>query len=183
MPRLVDRDQRREELLARCFELFAREGYAGLTMRRIGKELGVSTGTLYHYFAGKPELFAQMFQWIRTQDIRALAEFAPPGLPLARRLELLQDFVVQHAASMSHALRIALEFHREAPDAAGRALLRETLDDYRGAIAQQLDLEDPQVISAIMSFILGILTQHTLDPERVDVRAQVKLVELALVGR
>jgi AcrR family transcriptional regulator len=181
VPRVVDHDQRRQQLLERCFELFARQGYAGLTMRRIARNLGTSTGTLYHYFDGKADLFAQMFRWIRGRDIRALAASVPDDVAPAERLELLEAFVVENAQVMSQALRIALEFHREADTPADRALLHETLDDYRGALEEQLGLDDPAAGATILSFILGILTHHILDPDRVDVADQVKLVERVLV--
>ncbi|MGB6015410.1 MAG: helix-turn-helix domain-containing protein, partial [Nodosilinea sp.] len=48
MPKIVDHDQYRREILDQCFDLFAEKGYAALTMRQIAQELGVSTGTLYH---------------------------------------------------------------------------------------------------------------------------------------
>ena len=180
MPRLVDHDVRRAELLEACFGLFARKGYAGLTMRRIATELGVSTGTLYHYFKGKADLFAQMFRWIRARDIRALAESVPPDLTLESRMQALDRFVELHSQSLSDALRIALEFHREAPDDEGRALLHETLAEYRSAIRTQLDLEDPQEVSTLLSCLLGILIHRLLDPGAVDVHDQVGRIRRAL---
>ncbi len=180
MPRVVDHDQRRQELLEQCFALFAREGYAGLTMRRIATELGTSTGTLYHYFAGKGDLFAQMFRWIRRRDILEIAASVPPDTPLDQRLDLLRLFLVGHADAMSQALRIALEFHREASTAEDRALLAETLADYRGAIEEQLGIADPVVSGAVLSLLLGILTQHVLDPAHVDIDAQMERVRLLL---
>ncbi len=181
MPRVVDHDQRRQELLERSFELFAREGYAGLSMRRIATELGTSTGTLYHYFDGKADLFAEMFRWIRNRDILELAATVPADIDREQRLVVLEGFVADHAEPMGHALRIALEFHREATGPADRALLQETLREYRVAIEAQLGLDDPTAGSAVLSFILGILIHRVLDPDQVDVAAQVKLVELALV--
>lgn len=181
MPRVVDHEKRREELLEACFGLFARQGYAGLTMRRIARELGVSTGTLYHYFDGKADLFAQMFRWIRARDIRALAESVPQGLDLPTRLAALDDFIALHSTNMANALRIALEFHREAPDEAGRALLHETLAEYRAAVQSQLELADPAQAATVLSCLLGILTHHILDPDQVSVRDQVRAVRSALV--
>lgn len=181
MPRVVDHDQRRQELLEQCFALFAREGYAGLTMRRIASELGTSTGTLYHYFGGKADLFAQMFRWIRNRDILEIAASVPADVPLDQRLELLRAFLVGHADSMSQALRIALEFHREASSPEDRALLAETLADYRGAIEDQLGVSDPVVVGSVLSLLLGILTQHVLDPAHTDIDAQMDRVRL-LVG-
>ncbi|MEM7759849.1 MAG: helix-turn-helix domain-containing protein, partial [Cyanobacteria bacterium P01_A01_bin.40] len=69
MPKIVDHHRYRKELLAKCFDLFAQRGYGSLTMRQVAKEIGVSTGTLYHYFASKEELFRQLIEEITEQDI------------------------------------------------------------------------------------------------------------------
>ena len=42
MPKIVNHTEYREELLEKCFELFARSGFQSVTMREIGKKLGIS---------------------------------------------------------------------------------------------------------------------------------------------
>ncbi len=69
MPKIVDAQQYRQELLSKCFDLFAEKGYANVTTRQIAKELEVSTGTLYHYFPNKQVLFEQLAEQVCFQDI------------------------------------------------------------------------------------------------------------------
>ncbi|MEA5464934.1 helix-turn-helix domain-containing protein [Leptothoe sp. PORK10 BA2] len=57
MPKVVDSEEYRKELLHRSFDLFASRGYASVTTRQISKELGISTGAMYHYFSSKQVLF------------------------------------------------------------------------------------------------------------------------------
>ena len=57
MPKIVDVEQYRKELLLKSAELFAEKGYANMTTRELAQGLGVSTGTLYHYFPSKAALF------------------------------------------------------------------------------------------------------------------------------
>lgn len=76
MPKIVNHEQYRKELLSKCFDLFAAKGYAAITMRQISAGLKVSTGTLYHYFPNKQALFEQLVEEISQQDvITALTEF------------------------------------------------------------------------------------------------------------
>ena len=76
MPKIVNHEQYRKELLNKCFDLFAEKGYAAITMRQISASLKVSTGTLYHYFPNKQALFEQLVEEISQQDIiTALTEF------------------------------------------------------------------------------------------------------------
>jgi AcrR family transcriptional regulator len=56
VPKIVDHDARREELVEATWRVIARSGMVGATMREIAREAGVSTGLLAHYFADKEDL-------------------------------------------------------------------------------------------------------------------------------
>lgn len=165
MPRVVDHDERREEILSHCFDLFARQGYAALTMRAIATELGVSTGTLYHYFTGKAALFQAMLTWIAKRDILLATENLPAAANLPDRIEILASFADAHAPTLESALRIALDFHQQQPEAEARGALASTVNEYKQALAEQFGGEDPRLAAALMSFLLGTLVHHMLDPE------------------
>jgi AcrR family transcriptional regulator len=51
----VDVD-RRERIIVAAARLFAERGIAGTTVRMIGDEVGVLSGSLYHHFASKEEM-------------------------------------------------------------------------------------------------------------------------------
>jgi AcrR family transcriptional regulator len=70
MPKIVDSEEYRKELLDKCFDLFANKGYANVTTRQIAKELGISTGAMYHYFPSKQALFEQLVEQISWQDVK-----------------------------------------------------------------------------------------------------------------
>ena len=69
MPKIVDHDAYREELVLRYFDIFAKRGYADVTMREIASTLGVSTGTLYHYFPTKKSILEHMFRIASRHDM------------------------------------------------------------------------------------------------------------------
>jgi AcrR family transcriptional regulator len=165
MPRIVDHEERRDEILARCFELFARHGYATLTMRAIATALGVSTGTLYHYFTGKTELFQAMLAWIARRDIHQATEALRPEATLPERIDHLARFVEAHGETLQSALRIALDFHRQQPEAEPRRALQLTVQEYERALAEQFGPSDPRLASMMMSLILGGLVHRMLDPD------------------
>jgi AcrR family transcriptional regulator len=56
MPKVVDHDQRRRELLEATAAVIAAEGIQAATVRRIAAECGCTTGLVTHYFAEKDEL-------------------------------------------------------------------------------------------------------------------------------
>lgn len=86
MPKIVDHEQYRRELLSRCFDLFAEKGYGSLTMRQIAQGLGVSTGTLYHYFPSKEVLFEQLLEELTEQDIHTITSALKGADTLSDRL-------------------------------------------------------------------------------------------------
>lgn len=53
---------RKGEILDAAVAVFASEGYAGGSMRRIAEEIGLSEPALYRYFAGKEDLFVTLIE-------------------------------------------------------------------------------------------------------------------------
>ena len=56
MPKTVDPQSKRQELLTASWDVIAREGLKGATLRRVAAEAGCTTGTLVHYFPDRAAL-------------------------------------------------------------------------------------------------------------------------------
>lgn len=166
MPKIVDHEEKREDILNRCFELFARRGYGAVTMREIARRVGVSTGTLYHYFPAKNELFQQMFRLMSRRDtLRAERELALES-DYRARLRRLVRFVSINAEHFQNLLLMALDYHRRhGHEAASRRFIRETLAFYRQVLREQLGLRETGLERVIFSCLIGMLVQQMLDPE------------------
>lgn len=57
MAKHADHEKRRAAFAEAAFNILAREGLSGLTVRDVAKEAGFTTGALVHYFPSKSELF------------------------------------------------------------------------------------------------------------------------------
>jgi AcrR family transcriptional regulator len=79
VPKIVDHEQRRQELLAATWRVIARTGIVGVTTREIAREAGVSTGVLAHYFADKEELLAAALR-LSHQQVYARIQERTQGL-------------------------------------------------------------------------------------------------------
>ncbi|WP_375748431.1 TetR/AcrR family transcriptional regulator [Vibrio sp. HN007] len=64
MPKIVDREAYRNELIAKAVDIFSEHGLNGLGMRGIAEALGVSKSALYHYFSSKEELFTACTEFV-----------------------------------------------------------------------------------------------------------------------
>ena len=49
----------KEPILTKAILLFAEKGFAGLSMRQLAKEIGISVATIYHHFPDKQSLYQE----------------------------------------------------------------------------------------------------------------------------
>jgi len=62
VPKVVDIDERRAQLIAATSEAIARDGLANVTLRSIAGSAGWTTGIVTHYFADKRSLLMATFE-------------------------------------------------------------------------------------------------------------------------
>ena len=132
MPRIVDHDKQRAELLAGSFALFAERGYGVVTMRGLSKSLGISTGSLYHYFDSKPAMFRQLLLARAEQDIADAEAEVPADLDADGRLTALLGWLesgqIQSAPVTEYAFDRVADAHRaiESAQTTGKLVLVPT---------------------------------------------------------
>lgn len=160
MPKALPAEARRAEILDAAFALFAARGFHALSMRDLARELGASTGVLYHWFPGKPELFSAMLERQVERQVReALAAVGEAG----DRLGALGRHIAENADDLQRTLLVALDWYRAEPRA--HAPIAAALDAYRAALAGELGLGADEV-DRVLSMVLGGLLQRLLDPAR-----------------
>ncbi|UCF96906.1 MAG: TetR family transcriptional regulator [Spirochaetaceae bacterium] len=57
-------DRRRKEIMESCYQVIARKGLEGATLKRIGREMGVAPSLLIHYFKNKEELMVALVEYM-----------------------------------------------------------------------------------------------------------------------
>ena len=78
-----------------ALRLFARRGYAAVSMRAIAAEVGVKAGALYLYTSGKQALLFDLMR-AHMEDLLAAAAEAVPAGPPERRLDAFARFHVRY---------------------------------------------------------------------------------------
>ncbi len=73
MPKAVDPEEKRAELVEASWQVIADEGLRAATLRRVAAEAGCSTGQLTHYFSGRRAL---LIDALRSAHYRAGARMA-----------------------------------------------------------------------------------------------------------
>jgi len=169
MPKIVDRELQRQEILSAAFPLFAQKGFGVVGMRQCAKELGVSTGTLYHYFSSKEALFEQMFLRKSQGLIRELVQVIPGDGPREDRIDALVQFVEEQSVELQRMLVMAFDFRRNGPEAS--ELLHQSFLFFRNSLREMLGISDSDDADRILVLLFGILSRDILLKDKLNVNA------------
>lgn len=190
MPKIVDHEKRREEIVAATWRVIDQFGLDEATTRRIAEEAGYSNGVLAHYFRDKDDILVQALTLahahVRTRSavvaraehglaaLRAVVEQALP-LDAERLLEARIEFSFLERARHVPRLR---DVHRDEV-----AHFRAALGDLvRGARADGaiVAVTDDEAVEQILVLVDGLSVQALLDPERVPAAVQLRMLDLLL---
>lgn len=114
MPKIVDRDERRNEIISAYLGLVNEKGFDAVTTRVLTKHLGVSTGSLWNYFESQIELVEEAFRKTFEEQRQRLAKIADTN----RGLSALSGFVLEVlplTASGQDDARTMIEFWQKGP--------------------------------------------------------------------
>ena len=175
MPKIVNHDEYRKELIARCMDLFGRKGYDNVTMREIAAELDVSTGTLYHYFPTKQSLFEQMFEQERRVDVEEALRGMNGIAALRERLERLNVHWGDRKEYYQNVLLLAIDFFRSNGAVPDQKVLVSFSEYYRKAMSESLEIPLPEA-SLLFIFVIGLMYHSLLGPAGVDFNEQLELM-------
>lgn len=161
---------------AEARRLFARHGYAAVSMRQIAAAVGVQAGALYAYTPDKQALLHDLLD-SHMQELLAAWQDDPAAPPLTR----LEAFVRFHIAfSLDHSDAVFLSYmelrnltprnHRRIADLRGRyeAALETILRD--GIAAGVMRLDDPKLATMALIAMLTGVTNWYREGGRLDRR-------------
>jgi AcrR family transcriptional regulator len=178
MPKIVDHDQYREELLTQSFDLFAKKGYASITMRQLAEGLGVSTGTLYHYFPSKRVLFEQLIDQLSQQDmLRATAELKN-SQTLTERMYIVGEFLAENEDYFLKQTYLMMDFyqHEDFEKVRNHVPFQKAYERYQQAISDYIGISDPALIRFVLANIDGLILHRIYGNETFSIREQVLLL-------
>ncbi len=163
MPKIVDHDQRRSELLAKCFGVFAEKGYAAVTTRELERVTGVSTGVLYHYFDSKEDLFSRLMRSFVERITSELVDAIVTGRNPEARLALIMRYLDAKEDELASYLLVLTDYAR----CVGIAKFREELDFQRAESALQELLTSSLEMSReraqkTLTYVMGLIITRFL---------------------
>ena len=185
MPKIVNHEQYRKELLGKCFNLFAEKGYAAITMRQISAGLKVSTGALYHYFPNKQALFEQLVEEISQQDIiTALTEFGGKN-NLLELMEALGQYLVRNEDYLIKWTYLWVDFcqHQDSKIMLTNSTVFKRANQRCHQLAcDLLGVRDVVLASFVLSFVNGVVLEKLWGNENIDFSEQCQLLGEMIVA-
>jgi AcrR family transcriptional regulator len=73
VPRIVDKDTKRKEIVQASLGVFAQKGFKDTIMADIAGAAGIGKGTIYEYFPNKQAIFHNVFQLIQNELDREIS--------------------------------------------------------------------------------------------------------------
>lgn len=181
MPKIVDHDQYRKELLMKSFDLFAQKGYSSITMRQMAQGLGVSTGTLYHYFPSKEALFVQLVEELEQQNVLKFLAEAGNLSTLPERIETLFIFVAKNEDYILKQILLWIDFcQQDWSDVSTKQRLKQADEQTIQAIADYLQIEDVATFDVVTNFLYGLFLRRLFAEETISYAEQGALLSKIL---
>lgn len=175
MPRLVDHDEQRDQLAEACLRLFARKGFAAVTMRELATANGVSTGKFYHYFPNKQAILMHLFSTSADRDLGALADVLPADADAHARRAAFLAFVDAAEERLRNLVLVAIDVHRHheqgLPGTPGGLL--GVVQSYMENIGRWLGLTTVADRERVLRAVIGALLHRATEPESAPVSARV----------
>lgn len=146
--------------------LFARHGYAAVSMRQIASEVGVQVGALYNYTPDKQTLLFSLMKGHMDELLAAHDASEPTSDPMDQ-LESFTRLHIQFHAERPELVFIAyMELRNLEPD--NFAIIEELRNQYesmleeilqRGAVAGIFRMSDPKITAlAVIAMLTGVNT-------------------------
>lgn len=179
MPKIVDKQLYRQELLEKCFDLFAQKGYGAITMRQIAQGLKVSTGTLYHYFPSKQALFEQLVEEMMERDISIVTQKWHDLRSMDERAEVFGNYLAENLDYQIKWMYLMVDF-AQSQDGLGLSdqqdWQKKMCDRYHSVIYEFIGVENPAIADFVMSFVDGLIVEKLLGNVVIDVVEQCVLL-------
>ena len=184
MPKIVDHDQRRREIVDAYLRVLARAGISGTNGRTVARELGVVPGTLWHYFGS----FEEIAEAAARRGVERTLERIRARADGARGLEALLaigDEILPTSAVTLEEARVVVAFwgqvHSGTDVRSAFGRVREFTELTRGAVDEAV--EDGELLSSTPVEALVRLLDSVYAGEQVIATADSAAKDAAEVRR
>ena len=176
MPKIVDHDERRLELVDATWRIIARLGIEGATMREIATEAGFANGALKPYFPTKDTLLTFAFGHVFNRTNERIAEVTAGKSGIAALRAFCVEVLPLDEERVNEA-RIVIPFWQKAiNDPEKAAIHRDSMEQWHAAILEHLGqarkngdvsfaVADGAIAGNLLNMLLGAQIAAALAPQ------------------
>ncbi|MGO4236950.1 TetR/AcrR family transcriptional regulator [Pseudarthrobacter sp. YAF2] len=176
MPKIVDHDERRLELVDATWRIIARQGLESATMREIAMEAGFANGALKPYFPTKDTLLEFAFSHVFNRSNRRIAEVTAGKTGLDALRAFCLEVLPLDEERINEA-RVVIPFWQKAANDPRKAEIhRESMAEWLAAIGRYLaearnsgdvsaGVADSVLAGQLLNMLLGAQIEAALAPE------------------
>ena len=191
MPKIVDWDARRDEILSATWRVIARDGLARATIRAIAREASCSPGILAHYFDDKADILGSALVMSHKRvaarmdagtaglsGLDALKVVMLEALPLDERRDLEAQIEISFWGRALGTAELRELQHSEFDHLCARLRRHLKEADEAGELAGSVDIG--LATHQLVVLIDGLSAERVLYPGRVTSQRQVQMLETLL---
>ena len=186
MPKIIDKEVKKLEILHAAMKVFAHKGILNTKMIDIANEARVGKGTIYEYFRSKDEIFITAYQYVFTEANNNLTEALQTTSDPVKKLELVLNITFD--SFMGHSgefAAIMMDFWAEGVRRKDSKVLdafnlKGVYTEYRALVSSILqegikkgifrDMDVNLVSSAFLGTLDGLALQWIIDPGAVNLQ-------------
>jgi AcrR family transcriptional regulator len=166
VPKIVNHDDYRQKLLEKSFYLITRKGFNNVSMKEIAAEIGVSTGTLYHYFPSKEKMLADMISWAGYENTEEYIKRTSSVESVRDRFDMIVDFWKEKGKLYEQILLLGFDMYRNADIEEWEPLYTMFAERYTAGMSDRLNISR-QFARSIFIYFLG-LSFHSIATNNTD---------------
>ena len=162
MPKIVDHDKYRQEMLEKCFYFFGRNGYSNITMEDIADEIGVSKGTLYHYFPSKENMLRELISWAGIKNVSEYERRTSSIDSIDDRVDQIVFVLKESGEFYRNIMLLAVDMYRNTDIEQVKELYVFFSENFIGMISGRLNVSR-ELADSIFIHVIGVIFKRGAD--------------------
>ena len=160
MPKIVNHDEYRKKMLEKSLYLFTHKGFSNVNMKQIATEIGVSTGSLYHYFSSKENMLSEMLAWLADKNVDEYTNRTSSVESIRDRFDMIVNFWKEKGELYENMMLLAIDVYRNVDIEQWKELYSFFAERYTDGMSERLNISQ-QFARSIFIYFIG-LSFHSL---------------------